>query len=119
MKKPLFPKARSKKHRRRQISNEERRTARIMGGRKTPNSGAGDEKGDGRAMGRWRSENKETEKLSISIKADVWEKLHAAAVTDGERPVLFLKLMNRSGRPIRLAVIAEDDYAAFVAEENE
>lgn len=108
-----------KKRKRRQISNEERRTAQLLGGRKTANSGSGDEKGDGRALGRWRAENKETEKRSISIKDEVWEKIVAAALRDGERPVLFLKMRNRAGRPIRLAVLSEDDFAALVENEED
>lgn len=109
----------AQKRRRRQISNEERRTSKLMGGRKTTNSGSGDEKGDGRALGRWRSENKETEKRSISIKDEVWEKIMVAALRDGERPVLFLKMKNRSGRPIRLAVLNEDDFVALIEGEED
>lgn len=108
-----------KKRRRRQISNEERRTSELLGGRKTALSGSGDEKGDGRALGRWRSENKETESRSITIKDEVWEKIHAAALRDGERPVLFLKMKNRAGRPIRLAVLSEDDFTALVEGEED
>ena len=109
----------TKKRARRQISNEERRTAKLMGGRKTALSGSGDEKGDGRALGRWRSENKETAKRSISIKDEVWEKIASEALSGGERPVLFLKMKNRAGRPIRLVVISEDDFTALIEGEED
>lgn len=107
------------KRARRRISQEESRTAKLLGGRGTAASGAGSEKGDGRAVGRWRAENKETARMSISVKASVWEKIYGEALTAGERPVLFLKMQNGVGRPIRLVVLDENDFAGLIEYEKD
>jgi hypothetical protein len=104
---------RTPKQRRRRVSKEEDRTSRLIGGRKTFASGSGDEKGDGRNMGKWRSENKETDKRSYTIRDEVWERIQAAALSAGERPVMFIRIANRFGKPLRMVVLGEDDFEAL------
>jgi len=109
----------TQKQRRRRVAKNERRTNQMMGGRNTFNSGAGDEKGDGRVVGEWRMENKDTDSLGYRITVDTWDKLATPAVQAGERPVLHLKLTRRNGRPLRLVILSENDFFALKEEAGE
>lgn len=79
-----------------------------LGGRSTPASGSGLEKGDGRVPGRFRIETKCPPTGSYRITFDDWEKIRDAAVRSNEIPVLHLKLRGQE-----IVVLREDDYVGL------
>jgi hypothetical protein len=82
----------SAKKQKREATNEERLLARRLGGRRTFNSGAGDEKGDGRVMGRFRIESKYTNSPSYRLTGKEFYKLWYEATMAGEEPVFVVRL---------------------------
>ena len=66
--------------------------AKRIGGRITPGSGSGDEKGDVRLKGFVRVEAKTTKNASFSITADILKKLDDATFGSGEVPILQVEL---------------------------
>lgn len=91
---------------RRSVKREEEKTAAALGGRRTFNSGAGDEKGDGRVpfsyqmvdgepvpvSGGYRLENKMTSKKSYRLSVKDWTKLSRAARREGEEPIFIIRV---------------------------
>lgn len=77
-----------------------------LGGRSTPASGAGLEKGDGRVPGRFRIETKCPPTGTYRITFEDWVKLRDAAVRANEIPVFHLKL----GSQHEVVVLREEDY---------
>jgi hypothetical protein len=94
--------------------------AHAMGGRRTFNSGAGLEKGDGRVPHSMkvvdgavfeqtdvalRLESKTTNKGSYFLKGTEWEKLWSAAMGQGEVPVFVVRLTDRYNHHLRLVAL--------------
>lgn len=69
----------------------EKRANALVGTRPTAASGALNEDGDGRVLGKWRMEAKSTEKEVYTITQAVWEKLVLGALKSGEEPVLHIQ----------------------------
>ena len=92
---------------------QERRLAKEIGGHTTPASGAfWSRKGDVRSD-RYLVEAKRTDKASISIKADVWDKIRREAIIDGRIPVLALQIGS-----VDLAVLDWEDFLALDSRED-
>jgi hypothetical protein len=92
----------------REISDrQERRIARMVGGRRTPNSGAGWDKGDVKAPGA-RLECKSTSKLQFPLKRRELEKIEGEALGD-EIPVLAVEFRDPvvPGRKSQYMVVPE------------
>lgn len=86
---------------------EEERVSEIMGSRATPNSGAGDTKGDSRIHGVVRVENKHTLKDWYTLSAIEWEKLWTQAIKAGEEAVFVVNMLSTSGvRHVRVCVLS-------------
>lgn len=93
--------------------DQERRLAREIGGSPTPASGAfWSRKGDVRSAA-FLVEAKRTDKSSISIKRDVWDKIRREALLDGRIPVLALQIGDRD-----LAVLDWEDFLAHCPGED-
>lgn len=102
------------KMRKRSSVKTEARVARDHGGRRVARSGAGHTKGDGRAAGRFRIENKETDKLTYRFHVNEWTSHVSEAQKAGETPVYHITLTDRSGRRHELAVLRYQDYLGFM-----
>lgn len=102
---------RTQKHRKRRATEVERRVAKDLKGRRTANSGAGDEKADVRVAHRktvsgagvretttwaFRVECKTTEASSYSLNYHDWNSLVDTALHSGEHPLFFIQLSTRS-----------------------
>ena len=77
---------------------QERQAARRLGGRVTPRSGAGDEKGDVRLPGVARIECKCTKHASFSVTLDMWDKIEQAALMADELPVMEIRFIGSDGK---------------------
>lgn len=94
----------------RSSKDQERSIASDIGGRVTPASGAfWSMKGDVRST-RLLVEAKRTDKSSLSIKRDVWEKIRKEALIQGLLPVLAVEIQDR-----QLAVLDWEDFLALTA----
>lgn len=90
--------------------DQERRVARDVGGSTTPASGAfWSHKGDVRSD-EFLIEAKYTDRRSIAIRKEIWEKIRKEALIDGRTPVLALEVQDR-----RLAVLDWEDFLALLA----
>lgn len=84
---------------------QEQRVAQDIGGRAVPASGAfWSRKGDARSD-ECLVEAKRTDKASISIKKQVWEKIRREALLDARYPVMALQIQDRN-----LAVLDWEDF---------
>ena len=82
-----------------------------LGGLVTPASGAfWHRKGDVRNH-EFLIEAKQTDKKSISVQRDVWEKIRREAILDGRVPLLALRIQDRD-----LVVLDMEDFVGIVAE---
>jgi hypothetical protein len=81
--------------RKRASSKSEKAVAERLGGRRTPGSGTGLEKADGRVRGKFRIENKITAKSFYRLTFEDWLKLWTAASSAGELPVFHVKMASR------------------------
>ncbi|OHD24327.1 MAG: hypothetical protein A2Y38_09160 [Spirochaetes bacterium GWB1_59_5] len=112
---------RTAKQRKRRASRVEAEIAEGLGGRRTFNSGAGDEKADGRVMARYamgaggkpektstgiRIENKTTEKPYYVMRAVDWADVWRTAVSYGEIPLFHIQLCTGSN-PVDIAVVSD------------
>jgi hypothetical protein len=109
----------SAKQLRKKVAKEETTVAQALGGRRTFNSGAGSEKGDGRVTPTYqtvdglpqevgpsfRIENKITSKPYYVLTAADWEKLVKAAAPLGETPLFTMRLTGTLGIPLRLVAL--------------
>ncbi len=111
----------TKKGKRRAVKAEEEKLASALGGRRTFNSGAGDEKGDARVHQTYqvvdgspqetsefafRIESKTTEKVSgYRLNVKDWKKLRDAALGAGETPVFVVRMPRFLRGHLRLAVV--------------
>ena len=102
------------KERKRSSVRTEARVARDHGGQRVPRSGAGHTKGDGRAAGKFRIENKETGNLSYRLHVQEWTNLVSIAQKAGEIPVYHIALTDRFGKRHELAVLRYQDYLGFM-----
>lgn len=92
---------------------QEKRVARLQGGRVTPASGAlSGAKGDVRQRGRHRIECKYTTKKSYSIKLDELLKIEGEA-SAGELSLLHLEFQGVSPSK-RYVILREDDYQSLM-----
>lgn len=103
----------------------EQQVAERLGGRRTFNSGAGDEKADGRVVPKYavsdgvvreltqgfRIENKYTESRAIRLHVRQWVDLRRAALTAGETPVFHVRIY---GGYQELAVIDTEVFRSLV-----
>lgn len=90
---------------------QEDATAKAIGGRVTPASGAfWHRKGDVRSD-KYLLEAKYTGKASATISKAVWEKIRREALLDGRTPVLGLQIQDR-----KLIVLDMEDFLALVSE---
>lgn len=71
---------------------QEKLAAKRTGGKRTPASGAGPQKGDVRLKGFLRIECKTTRHASFSVTSEMLDKLEAAAAPAGEVPMLEVEL---------------------------
>lgn len=87
-------------------ATQEREIATRVGGRLTPRSGAGKEKGDVRLKGIARIEAKTTSRKSFSVTLEMLDKLANAALPTGEIPIHVIEFLDSDGKPIQsLAVM--------------
>lgn len=110
----------SSKSERRRVRREEEEVARALGGRRTFNSGAGDEKGDGTVGRRYyrtedgqlrevdafafRIENKMTRRPDYRLSAQDWEDLRNAAARSRQVPLFVVRVVH-AGFPVRLVIL--------------
>jgi len=92
----------------------EDRVAKDHGGNRTPRSGAGHTKGDGRVHGKYRIENKETDGLTYRFHIDEWLFLVGEAMKVGEMPIYHIKLTDRRGRTHEIAVMRYQDHLGLI-----
>lgn len=104
---------------RKRISKFESETAEALGGRRTPASGAGDTKGDGRVQGRFRIENKTTAAKGYRLTKDTLQKIDDAARPYGERPILIVQFEQRLGPHKRFAILEYNDFLELVDETSD
>ena len=90
---------------------QENETAKAVGGRPTPASGAfWHRKGDVRSRD-YLLEAKYTDKQSISVSKAVWEKIRREALLDGRMPGLVLQIQDR-----KLIVLDMEDFLDLIAD---
>lgn len=88
----------------RSIKQESTR-AKKLGGYVTKGSGNGREKGDVRKRGVVRVECKTTTKNSFSVTLEMLNKIHMAAITCNELPVLEVEFIDSQGKVLRSVCI--------------
>ena len=98
----------------RKTQRNEARVAKDHGGMRTPRSGAGHIKGDGRVKGKYRIENKETDNLSYRFHIDEWASLTSEALKAGEVPIFHITITDRLGRRHELAVMRYQDHLGLI-----
>lgn len=86
-------------------AKQEKEIAKAVGGRLTPRSGAGKEKGDVRLKGIARIEAKTTSRKSFSVTLEMLNKLMDAAVPTGEIPIHCIEFLDEDGKPIQSVAI--------------
>lgn len=84
---------------------QEREVAAQVGGRLTPGSGAGNEKGDVRVKGLARIEAKTTAKKSYALTIEQLAKIEKAALPSGEIPAMVIEFIDGKGRPLQSCAI--------------
>jgi hypothetical protein len=98
----------------RRSQNQERRTAKDLGGRVQKGSGAtGFAKGDVRAALDVRAECKTTSAKSYSLKLAEWRKIQEEAHQGGESPVMQIEFQGAAGMHTKLAVLGWYDYLSL------
>jgi hypothetical protein len=109
----------SRKTIRKTVKAEEGKLSADLGGRRTFNSGAGDEKGDGRVLRSftresdgvlsetqgYRIESKITKKTSRRLSIQTWLKIEEAAKKAGEVPIFSTTFILEGSAPFRLGVV--------------
>lgn len=96
---------------------QEEYVASLLGGRRTPRSGALDnDKGD-IITPENLIEAKYTENKSLSIKRETWEKIHHEAHGRARRPAMTLRF--RDEKNLDLIVLSLHDYAELLASVRE
>lgn len=93
----------TRSHKRSKVQEQE--TAKRVGGRTTPASGAGSVKGDVRKTRVLRIECKTTKNKSFSVTREMVEKLELAATLAGEMPVLVIEFNDGRGRKLSELVV--------------
>ena len=84
---------------------QEQEIAKRLGGKVTPGSGAGMEKGDVRVKGKLRVECKTTTKKSFSVTVKMLEKIELEAVSCGEDPALVVEFLDEGGKVLQQVAI--------------
>ncbi len=85
----------------RRSTKQEKELAGRLGGRRTPGSGSGPEKGDVRIKGVLRIEAKTTKNKSFSVTLDMVEKIEQAALLCGETPAILVEFNDGRGKKVR------------------
>jgi hypothetical protein len=111
------------KTRREKSQKQEKRWAKKVGGKTQPASGAfwaakGDvkEKTSG-ILESFLWENKQTSKNSYRLTIDTWNEIREKAFQRGNLPGMQIELHPPGVSPVRLVVLAEDDFLALRKEE--
>lgn len=86
---------------------QEKRANDLVGARETVASGAANLDGDGRLLGEWRTESKQTARSAYALYKTVWDKLVTGALKAGEEPLLHVQMKDE----IRV-VVRKDWYDA-------
>lgn len=73
---------------------QEKRANDLVGARETVASGAANKDGDGRLLGEWRTESKQTKRAAFSLQQKVWTKLVDGALRAGEEPLLHVQMQD-------------------------
>lgn len=97
---------------------QEKETAKRVGGKQTARSGAGRIKGDVRAKGVCRIENKTTQFKSYGVSVDDIQKIENAVIGTDEIPFMQIELL---GGAIKFVVIPDsylDDLITLIEERN-
>lgn len=89
------------------VRKQEKHANSLVGARATLASGALGMDGDGRALGRWRLEAKQTTKDTYRVTERVWIKLVQGALLAGEEPVLHVQFL---AAPHSKVCIVRRDY---------
>lgn len=91
---------------------QEEYVADLLGGRRTPSSGAADnDKGDILTPENL-VEAKYTENKSVSLKRETWEKIHHEAWGRGRRPAMAIRF--RDEKNLDLVVLSLNDYTELL-----
>jgi hypothetical protein len=85
---------------RKRWAKQEQRANDLVGARATPASGALNQDGDGRLLGKWRTESKQTKRKVYPLRQTVWAKLLNGAAKAGEEPMLHVELAEYDRRVI-------------------
>lgn len=93
--------------------NQEKRVARLMGGRRV--AGSGNQPGNKGDVvdDEWLTEAKQTVKPRYSLALLTWRKIEREAIAKGRRPVLIVEMAGRT-----LAVIDMDDFLTLRAAQS-
>lgn len=89
---------------------QEINAAKTYNGWTTPNSGAGNIKGDVRVRGKYRIECKCTKNNSYSLKYDYLENFLEQAASLGEDPIMQLHFIDDAGSKKRGYIIMPEEY---------
>lgn len=55
-------------------------------------------------------EAKTTEKLSYSVKRQLWEKINKSALLEGRTPLLSIRFSSKNKKDLDLVVLSKDDF---------
>jgi len=80
---------------------QEKRANALVGARETVASGAANEDGDGRLLGKWRTESKQTKRTAYALYQTVWSKLVDGALGAGEEPLLHVQMKDEKRVAVR------------------
>lgn len=98
---------------------QERELARRGGGRVTPGSGRGNQKGDVKKYGGViRIEAKCTQAKSFSITRDMLEKIEEAALPNGEIPAIVVEFLDKDGNPVQEVAVVPTYVLDAIAGDN-
>lgn len=89
------------------VRKQEKHANNLVGARATLASGALGMDGDGRSLGKWRVEAKQTTKHVYRVTERVWSKLVRGALLAGEEPVLHVQFLTA---PHNKVCIVRRDY---------
>lgn len=103
----------------RHAPKQEKRLAKQSGGKLTPGSGSGVEKGDVRVAGVTRIEAKSTQRKSYAISRDLVRRIEQAAVSSDELPIFQIDFLNGADVDSQVAVIPMWALNEFLEKINE
>ena len=95
---------------------QEKEIAQRVGGKKTPASGALNEKGDVRVKDVVRLEAKTTQKKSFSVTREMVDKIENAAIANNELPVMEVEFIDEDGKPVSSVCITPTYVVDMIGE---